>query len=292
MHFTLKQLVAIGTLLMICSAVMAENVVKSSHASRAKSDAGYDTLPFDDTQTRLPPNYKGHSIKLFQETVLQNPVFSKGKTEFETNEAFIERAQNAFQTIKFGKAMDTNSKWAFMASFEDHELNYDPNRKGFTCQFRALSSFDKPWRDPQLRAKLDVPSLLLDRKSRKVRSYAAENAFGASGLVQEYRDEESGLSVAPCKRRKGRSYLFDDSCFIPMPPDQAEAQRSNLRLLLIARSFNFPYVYKWEDYRAPTFPELIETKTITVTTLAELDSIWVYNMKTGEIIEQHPRCSY
>lgn len=291
---------------LMCNMAMAGKIPKAensvtSETAKNKVKSSFDTTSFDNKQDQLPPHYKGHSIELFQDTILNNEIIAKGKSEFETTATYEERKINALGSMKFAD-MSINSRWAFMftpnidggPNIPGGFLKYDAEHSQF---FHAFALYKGSKSHP-------MPSINLEVKSQIVGSYIAQNAMGAKAeIIREDRVSRQ-LGITQCKRDNPNfvggniSSIWEEAeeghyvHTFAMPPEQAKTQKPNLRFLLIVNSFISPYVMEENKHYNPKFPdELTEITSRTITTFSKLDAIWLYNYETGEIIKKIAPCS-
>lgn len=294
----MKLAVLVVISILICNMAMADNISKAensgaSKAVRGKVKSSFDTSAFDDKLERLPLHYNGHSIALFQETILSNEVIAKGKSEFETAAVYEERKKKVLESIKF-ENMSLNSRWAFMftPNIVGGYLKYDPEHSQFSQHFYVQHNSNNS---------SPIPSFFLEEKRRDVGSYIAQNAMGATAKVIKKDVLIRGLQITQCQRNNpdfgGSNYIGLDEGGLyvhtfSMPPEQAQKQKSQLRYLFIVNSFMDPYVVAVNDHYSPEFPdELFDTTARTITTFSKVDAVWLYNYETGEIIEKVAPCS-
>lgn len=291
----LNQKTLAAIVVLMCSTAMAGNNPSSGASVRNQAKSGFAISPFDDKQDRLPPRYMGHSIALFQEIILGNDVIAKGKSEFETSSAYDERKKSTINNLKFAQ-LDINSRWAFMftPNIKGGYLTYDAEHSQFVHNFYVSHNSGNS---------SVMPSFFFEEKREAVGSYIAQNAMGATGKVIKQNVLIRGLQVTQCQRENPNftgktfisSYLDEGGKYVHsfvMSSDVAQKQKSQLRYLFIVNSFNEPYVVEVNNHYAPKFPDdLIETTSRTITTFVKLDSIWLYNYETGEVLEKIAPCS-
>jgi len=92
----MKRTVLMVTVCLMSNMAMAEKISKDNHSGGAQklqieNKYGFFSSSFDEKQNNLPRRYSGHSLALFQKTILSNNVIAKGKSEFETVSKYKER---------------------------------------------------------------------------------------------------------------------------------------------------------------------------------------------------------
>lgn len=227
------------------------NSAKKHHRAAQSTQA-----PFDVSLETLPPGYKGMDIKKVFDVVSER---FKRKGEFETEESYASR----IETEKRGDA-------ARLYAFQPCEATskYDVSAGGFIISIQGgYASGRHDW-FPVRRDYIDHGS------------YLAQNAFGAKIKVKRL-SELRWVAALPDKW--STSSTMD--LFFPCPVDRAKTLKDRLRVLIVVALVE-PFWKEESDHGAASFDSPIEARITTKALIFETKALWIYDYKTGEILQK------
>jgi hypothetical protein len=255
-------------------------------ASRPTTPA-YATGPIDPAADRLPPGYVGHNIT--QEFKRLSALDIGTKAEFETSEEYAARVVS----------IATGQKPLAFRVEPGAELNelplfsYDADSQKYTVQVPDTPRPDAvvvgkgdPLRYLKASHPYGTTRTIFVRTSRRLTgSYKGRNAFGVGTIVRHYVDEWY-LVDAPAT--KSGSVRFD----IPMPRDLARQAKDDLRILVVLKPMPSPEgdlaVEMTDPGPPPTVANPVKSDRMVKVIFTADAAIWVYNVKSGEVLAKHP----
>jgi TonB family protein len=268
----------------------------SLFSQNSRTARPFDTVPFNISIEKLPPNYTGHSLAGLA-VILPNWERNAKKSEFETTADYQGRLLREKQKTLVGE-IHFNSLMAFaIAENEKEQLTakYDADLGVMTVTLKMQQeytpgNFDNPYY-----------SLVWAESSKRLGGYIGRNAFNRAVRVQVYRNDEfllgmSGLDLEAFAemRSTGNRYtkIYEHeksfNIALNMGANEARAVKPNLRALFIGRLTDSPYYY---DYGRDT-PEIDDPydrfeHTYMIKIVPQ--EIWIYNIASGLIYARTTR---
>lgn len=269
---------------------------------------------FDLAASTLPKNYKGHSLALLQDKLHKKFLRIKPKSKFESDEEFRSRLDKERESIANEPllgALTLKDKWIFVF---DPKFEYDAEKKGFSAKNESDPSLDTIWfyadglyaDNDDLGTSKAIDSLLprwsmdFQIKNRNVGSYLVKNYFGMQFRVIKYESSRRILHIASCKKgdfvrddffRLDSSWSRMFETFVPASSEHAKSMDGNLRYLLIMEEFVPPYFTAIKFTVGPRIPDNLEESVNYQTQFfGKLSSLWIFNIKTGEVIKKYFPC--
>jgi hypothetical protein len=270
----MKTKVLIPVLLMcVCTSLGAESVLAAIWANQKAKQTRQSPrpqrreflpdVPFNTKVERLPPNFKGDSMKRLYDTVESIPE----KGEMESTGAFYDRLE---------KAVDYNRYYAFVDSISPE---YDADGQKLSLSIRT----DLAWGEP-----------------RKVLggSYRASNAYGATVTVLREHYEDFGIKNFSLPLNCTGKGLFACDQYkyeLTVPPERARYLKRNLRILYIGLlHFTNEERYKHASYTSlevfgsgPTISSPYDEKRVHYLVNLWIEQTWLFDFATGEILDKH-----
>lgn len=209
---------------------------------------------------KLSSNYKGNNIEqAYRHLVAKLPV----KGEFETTGEYKKKLSSiAFNEIYAFKIDDDYSQ----------EISYDPDQQQLKLDLQTRTILD-PYYD-----KTEIISI--KKVGEKVHSYIGTNAFGAKRVIKKF----TGVFYGVLANKEVHSVVIN------MPREEAKRHKNTLKVLLICRVISddifVPVAFKGTYYYEPTFSSPTEISYDARVINVELLELWVYNYKTGKILEK------
>lgn len=271
---------------------------------------------FDLSASTLPKNFKGHSLALLQDKLHKKFLRIKPKSKFESDEEFRSRLDQERESIAKEPLLGTltlKDKWIFVFN---PGFEYDAERKGFSAKNESDPHIDSIWfyadglyADNDDLGTSDAINSLLPKwvinfqiKSRKTGNYLVQNYLGMQFRVTKHETFSRSLRIASCKKddfvrddfvrqlqRSSWSNIFET--FVPASSERAKSMDGNLRYLLVMEEFVPPYFTAIKSTAGPSVPDdLEESFTHHTMFFGKLSSLWIFNIKTGEVIEKHSPC--
>jgi hypothetical protein len=252
----------------------AKKIPSAATLKRLKYQAKkYTNIQVDTSLNRLPPKYFGNDPRaLF--TAIEKRKDKAEKSEFETIEQFQKRITNENSMPIIGK-LSTDSLWSLQANEAKFEYSADSAEMNIYINFGF---------DGILKA-ISLSSVEINHGS-----YAASNSYGASTVVKSS-DYES-YAAAPCnysefpfKDTIGQHYI---GVKIALDQNEAKNAKNDMKVLLIAKLAD-PLISEVERYHEATFSSpntsIFSDRYIHI----NLNEIWIYNQKTGQIYSKIKR---
>jgi len=258
--------------------VLAGHGQAPSHAASTPPQIHYLTAPFDASADRLAPYFRGHDVMALLKAVEYSPALAE-KKEFETTAAFNARMVGFAQHQLYG-SLTATSRLAFLVPRgagpeSGATFSYDADAQILTATFALAEE-----------AETRHPVVVLKHTSRQTGSYVASNAFGAHALVRRYHDADYGIAFL--------TDLYDDSILnyadggriqLRMSAEKARRLKPGLRLLLVLKLFN-PWANYGTSSQEATISDPYEYTTESHNLYAVLESVWVFDERTGEVINK------
>jgi hypothetical protein len=267
----MKTKVLIRVLLMcVCTCLGAESVLAAIWANQKAKQTGQSprpqhreflaAAPFNTKVERLPPNFKGDSMKRLYDTLEGIPE----KTKMESTAAFYDRLE---------KAVDYNRYYTFVGSISPE---YDADQQKLSFSIRNASAWDE---------------------ARKVQggSYRASNAYGATVTVSREHYEGFGIKnfslPLKCKGKESWQCENEFKYELSAGPERARYLQKNLRTLYIGLlhfTDQSPSYTSLEVFgQRPTISSPYDDKTVYYLVNLWVGQVWLFDSATGEILEKH-----
>jgi hypothetical protein len=256
-------------------AQVARPSASSNSASNAKTARSvYITEPIDPGLSALPANFQGHDI----ETIYKFLQASKGaepKSEFETTEHYNQR-QDASAVQPILGTLTASSIFGFVLSEAsafagELSIKYDADDGKMTIIL-----------DPQVKTlylERDNPEVeIISIKTNEIShdTYTGSNAFGATRLITRSYLESYGVAFST-------SLGLDVT--IPMPPEEAQLTKPNLRVLLVC-TLDKPWIMRDVVSVEPKIDQPVDITNSVGLLKVKVKEIWVFDQKTGAIFKK------
>lgn len=201
-----------------------------------RSPHGFLTGPFDSSQERLPPGFRGHDLRGLSIFLDQTIEPSLKKNEFETEGEYRDRL-NRLETEPFWGAMRMKDSFAFCLSPELGVLGgpeYDAAGETFDWKLIGHSTWEGLTTIPD-----PYFTNLCVHDFTDLGSYVATNAFGATVKVDKWASTYVCLRFpmnmqaqdSQVVRRDGSSIVLH----FQVPRPEAREVKDRLRVLLVGR---------------------------------------------------------
>jgi len=262
-----------------------------SNASN-KNISIYSANEFDIQQNNLPINFKGNNFISIYTSLANLKLTDKG--EFETTENYEKRLKEVANASTQG-SLKVSSLYSAVPLHNDFYWKYDADSKIMTYKGKMILGFygDEPFDLPKKFAGKFIPIQLESSKNKYKRSYVGTNALGVSTNVKEYDVDEHYIAIVNAdkfnfkKREEFQDLLgYDQLEFsFKLSADIAQKIKPSLRFAIIYRIVS-PYITKKVDVKTATIDSPSEWLGEKKYIYANLEQLWIYDNKTGLIIEK------
>jgi hypothetical protein len=267
----MKPKVLIPVLLMcVCACLGAESVLAAIWANQKAKQTRQSprpqhreflaAVPFNTKVERLPPNFKGDSMKQLYDTLERIPE----KSKMESTAAFYDRLE---------KAVDYNRYYTFVGSISPE---YDADQQKLSFSINNASARGE---------------------ARQVQggSYRASNAYGATVTVSREHYEGFGIKnfslPSKCKGKESWQCENEFKHELSGGPERARYLQKNLRALYIGLlhfTDQSPSYTSVEVFgQRPTISSPYDDKTVYYLANLWVEQIWLFDSATGEILDKH-----
>lgn len=238
----------------------------------------FDTKPFDLKQEKLPPNYRGHDAELLFSNLYDSTLYMRGNEKIAD---FNKRLQDNKELIPdFNKKMGelkVDSTFAFQANILP---KYDSEAKIIKPSILIM-----PTRFSEL-------SFLYSNKDKQIRSFAAQNAYGAQVTVNVIESESFRILTTNSEKFSSplsETYVERLGANFEMDSETASQIRRSLMALIICKLVE-PYGKYAADIIEPTFSKPNQTQVKEKDVVTEILEIWYYEPVSGKIYhKQKPK---
>lgn len=279
---------------------------KGTPAKKGGGKSAFSCTPLDLSLERLPAGYQGQNIIGLSLSLLrETKTLEKGEFEKQADhEARLAKVVTAPLPagLNCGEKLDRNSLFAFIA-FDGVTQRYDPETgtmdiyiPGFTITNNTVDHAMIAIEEGREKPRYFGDSALAFKSkqvSENLGTYIGHNAFGAKKQIGTFRDTiftiatpgsisiREVLSEEKDEKRYGNNLSFS----IPMPVAKAKSAKEDGRILFIGKLL-FPYLGLDDRRSAPTFDSPIDITETTYSIAFDLQQIWYYNLKSGEIYKK------
>jgi hypothetical protein len=250
----------------------------------------YDSIiPFDINRDKLPPNFTGTDIvKLFSVLAKKAPL-TKG--EFDTTIDYKSRIESAISPDVYAFRLDFTS-----GKFADSQdrygisgyITYDADIQKFKI---ALDIDDNGVRSPFREGYKDHKAYIIVKEIKHPSlSYIGSNAFGATRLVDSYRDTQYLLAFE-------NTVGLKSGLEINISPAQAKKMNNRIGVLLLCKTtlhettlatkntfLGNALIFEYENYSEATIDNPISLRDYRKCINVEVLAVWLYDNRTGDIL--------
>jgi hypothetical protein len=293
----MKKMVALGfaiLLLGLTSAQSAPPVVQPPRLAPKKVKTAakplasrYSKTPFDKSIARVPADYKGHDlVSLFAALGAK----FKGKSEFETTEAYNTRIEAAMAESVLGEltAQSTLATVVSLSSGSEYSnLKYGADAKLLAVR-KSMDEVPIDLGEYETQSKQRVLPTGIDFE-KVLGSYTGQNAYGTKKKILKKEEYTCDLIMLNPKQFDFKKKEYDvlgnrqDIDFdVTMNPDVAERVVRNLKLLVVFQTAQ-PFVGIAKDYHSPTIDNPLDLVVHKFYIYARVAEIWLFDSKTGEV---------
>lgn len=282
MNIFFRLLLCLTTIIILNSVSAAQSNKAQKKAKSTKQIEAPLIISFNINSNQLPANYKGSDIVRLYKSYLNK--ISLTKDEYETSAQYEKRISDVVTDEIYAFKLDLRSMLLTEA--------YNADEQKMDITFIA-ESVDKS----NMRAAFIIKEI--DKGSD---SYIGTNAFGAIQKVTQYRGLQYGIALVD-KIGRGRESFLSDHAFkkttfeFNILPEKAKMLKNNIGVLLVCvpslykSSINRDLRFKGNDlifttsyYSEATFDNPTSLSYDRKFVNAEVLAVWVYNIKTGEIV--------
>jgi hypothetical protein len=308
----MKKSISILLVLMfaISSLAYGEQKTKKSKtkATKAKPEYVYSVDKIDVTLDRLPPKYIGNDPRIVY-SVIQGMKEVEKKNEFETTEHFAARISGNNKKPIIGK-IGLDEVLAFRPEYNSILIKYNADAAKFTVDVKIEPDF----RHLGYGVTSSFKSInLYDGKTERG-EYIGSNAFGATInvtsssynsyclLFDNYESFYSSHWTEEALKREnryskdwagiaGREYVprysdyekvYELNTTVNATPEEAKSIKEQIKALVIVK-LKSPFIGEGSIYIPATFDSASSFSQHFEYLLADVQEIWIYNIRTGEI---------
>jgi hypothetical protein len=261
---------------------------RSQSANVKRQISAFDSVPFDPSVERLPPDYKGHDLRRIITNIAKLEQLQK--SEFETTASFQTRREEAYSSVLYGRirmkdivAISVRPDTQYFAEAEQFHVRIPVSK--------AMSGSDTTTRVIENKDAITVFYDIHDRES-----YTATNAFGAVTTVDVSDTEIYQLALDPpstIPKEKYERTIGEDTkleveglyLIFNVSLTTAPKIKDNLRVLFIVQP-EAPFLYQYVDHHIPTFDDPRSGSTTQQALMVNLREVWLYDFKSGKVLER------
>lgn len=263
----------------ICTNLFAKEIKNTKISAETIS-------PFDKSQARLPPNYKGTDIiSIFNHIKNKVPL---EKSEFETTNEFLEKAKNLTSPEVYAIKIEKIG-WGLGGGMEI---------KPYDADLQKYQILIKP--NFHIYAR---PGIITKEIENSRKNYAATNGFGTQIQITNYLITQYGIVINnPKYFGENPKNPWNDryiSLEIPAQVEIARLLKNNIGVLIICKPEFFqedPRSLRGKKTNGLIIEDMYAKKATHESPAeifidkylisAEAQEIWAYNIQTGEILQK------
>jgi hypothetical protein len=239
-------------------------------------------VPFDINAEKLPSNYRGTDIaKLYSFLAKKAPLRKK---EFETTADYEKKIKSVLSDNVYAFMLDFSSRVGTRFGVSGY-LDYNADAQ----KLKIIIKPDYMYMNNYPREVSPRTTVIVKEIDKRTRSYIGSNVFGVNRLVKGYSSTQYLVALV-----NSEMVSSDLNCEVDILPDKAKNLINNIGVLLLCKmslhekpslvvtgnDLIFEDSYSVEATISFPASHFFDRKYINVEALA----MWVYNLRTGEII--------